>query len=89
MATNPEMKWCVSWMKCRLCDHVHISAYPTNVLDEEALQCPTCDHMTCEPCSKEEGRRLLGLDAEAIAKLEEQAWKAPDTIGPDIERSIE
>ncbi len=35
--------------ECRMCEHRHVSSHPTDILDENCLQCPNCDHMTCEP----------------------------------------
>jgi hypothetical protein len=42
--------WKTAWVVCRICGHRHVSVYPlVDELDECALQCPNCEHMTCEP----------------------------------------
>ncbi len=35
--------------ECRMCGQQQMSSHPTDVWDDNCLQCSNCDHMTCEP----------------------------------------
>ena len=41
--------WCTGTLECRMCGHQQVSVWPAEVLDEDAMECSNCGHMTCEP----------------------------------------
>lgn len=46
-------QYIVGMLECRMCEDRSMMAWPLDVLDEDAMECGNCGHMTCEPVAED------------------------------------